>query len=1035
MNRRLFFLIAICLLALSGCKGGSGTAGLTPHIPIYNSQGLPGHEHTRDTQNILGHPVIVRDGWLQPWMDYDTLLVWSMNFIVDGPVYPSGDGFLPAYLVTSSYSSDGPRDPSFFPEDGIFRGGANINNQGGNAYFAMKLFRYYYPYTGDKRALIPVREFLDRMMMFRTPEDWAWPGMVRVQDNDNPDGIYLDERLETDKAGMVGVAYLDFAKYTGEKKYREMGEHIARLLLRHIQEGSAEESPLPFRVNMRTGEPEDVYTSDMIFVVEFLDKLLDGETSLDKAEVKAKRDLVFNWVMDYPMKNGLWSGYFEDVKKYITNMNQFAPMETARYLLNNPEADPDWKQHVLDLLAFVKGRFGGVTRYGGTSVCEQDVCFGEMGSHTARYGSVLARWSAAMQSEQAKKEALSTLALAEYMAYNSRSKGNMSVNSVGIDWFGSWYSDSYFDYLPHFLEGMAAWPEMIPEGTDHLFQSTSMILDVSYEKGCVKYTACDDNGTERLKLSFRPKVFSGGKPLPKSQWSFGKWRDCDGILTIHRKGVKEIEVVDRDNYIPTLLGRPVVLKDGTVQPWLNYDSLLTYSMNFLKDCGTIDTPDGPKPAYLVTSKFNEDGTYPEGHNRNNQGGNAYFGMRLFRRYYPYSGDREALRPVGDLLDRMADFPTPEDWAWPGMVRTQDNDNPDGVYLDERIETDKAAMAAIAYLDYARFTGENRYDTLALHIASLLLANTREGNAEASPLPFRINMRTGEVEDAYTSDMIFVVELYDRLLAMDTGLDKADIQAKRDLVLKWILDYPVKNGLWSGYFEDVEKAYTNLNQFAPMETARYFLDHPEADPQWKQDVPALLAFVKDRFGKTVRYGGTSIREQDVCFIEMSSHAARYASVLAKWAGETGDKEARKEALATFALAEYSAYNRYSEREKAINSTGLGYPKCWFSDSYFDYLPHYLEGMAAWPEMIPEGTDHLFQSTSMILDVSYADGSVKYTASEGEGTERLKLSFKPAVLSGGNPLAKSQWSYGKWRGCSGILTIQRKGEKEIEIVESK
>ncbi|MBR4755973.1 MAG: hypothetical protein IK076_03440, partial [Bacteroidales bacterium] len=529
-------------------------------------------------------------------------------------------------------------------------------------------------------------------------------------------------------------------------------EYIARLLLRHIQEGSAEESPLPFRVNMRTGEPEDVYTSDMIFVVEFLDKLLDGETSLDKAEVKANRDLVFNWVMDYPMKNGLWSGYFEDVKKYITNMNQFAPMETARYLLNNPEADPDWKHHVLDLLAFVKGRFGGVTRYGGTSVCEQDVCFGEMGSHTARYGSVLARWSAALQDEQAKKEALSTLALAEYMAYNTRSKGNLSVNSVGIDWFGSWYSDSYFDYLPHFLEGMAAWPEMIPEGTDHLFQSTSMILDVSYEKGCVKYTACDDNGTERLKLSFRPKVFSGGKPLPKSQWSFGKWRDCDGILTIHRKGVKEIEVVDRDNYIPTLLGRPVVLKDGTVQPWLNYDSLLTYSMNFLKDCGTIDTPDGPKPAYLVTSKFNEDGTYPEGHNRNNQGGNAYFGMRLFRRYYPYSGDREALRPVGDLLDRMADFPTPEDWAWPGMVRTQDNDNPDGVYLDERIETDKAAMAALAYLDYARFTGESRYDTLALHIASLLLANTREGNAEASPLPFRINMRTGEVEDAYTSDM-------------------------------------------------------------------------------------------------------------------------------------------------------------------------------------------------------------------------------------------------------------------------------------------
>ena len=534
-----------CMFAVAACCNEPKTARLTPRIPIYNSQGLPGHEHTKDTQNILGHPVIVKDGWLQPWMNYDTMFVWSMNFIIDGPVYESPDGLLPGYLVTSSYGSDGSRNPDFFPEDRIYRNGANINNQGGNAYYAMKLFRYYYPYTGEIRALVPVKELLDRMAKFTTPEDWAWPGMVRVQDNDNPDGIYLDERLETDKAGMVGVAYLDYAKFTGEEKYKVLGEHIAELLLKNIKEGSAEESPLPFRVNMRTGEPEDAYTSDMIFIVEFFDKLLDSDTSLDKALVKAKRDLVFDWVMKNPVANGLWSGYFEDVGKDLSNMNQFAPMETARYLLNNPEACKDYKQVVLDLLAFVKGRFGGVTRYGGTSVCEQDVCFGEMGSHTARYGSVLARWAGEMGCEQAKKEALSTLALAEYMAYNTRSKGNWSVNSVGIDWFGSWYSDSYFDYLPHFLEGMAAWPEMIPEGTDHIFSTTCMLKDVAYAPGSVKYSAFEPDGTERVKLSFTPKVLADGKELPKSQWTFGKWRDCEGILTINRKGVTNIEIVKK----------------------------------------------------------------------------------------------------------------------------------------------------------------------------------------------------------------------------------------------------------------------------------------------------------------------------------------------------------------------------------------------------------------------------------------------------------------------------------------------------------
>ena len=551
-TKRIRLLTAIaCILVMAGCKSGSTTAIMTPGVIVHNSQGIPGHENERGVQKIFEHPIVVKDGWLQPWMDYDSLMVWSMNFLIDGPKAETPDGILPGYLVTSAYEAPGYEYPEFlkvYPEvlegDNIWRGSMNANNQGSNAYFAMKLFRYYYPYTGDIRALIPVKNLLDRMLMFPTPNDWAWPGMVRTQDNDDPAGIYLDERLECDKAAMVGVAYLDYAKYSGQEKYYAMAEHIAGLLLAHIKDGSEEESPLPFRVNMRTGETEDAYTADMIFVVEFFDKMLACDTSLDKAEIKAKRDLVFNWIMDYPVKTGLWSGYFEDVPELRFNINQFSPMETARYMLDNPASCNDYKQVVLDLLTFVKGRFGGTVRYGGVSVNEQDGCFYEMGSHTVRYGSVLARWAAETECEQAKKEALATLALAEYSACNHTSKSNISVNSVGITWCGIWYSDSYFDYLPHFLEGMAAWPEIIPEGTDHIFSTTSMLKDVEYSTGSVKYTALDADGTEMIKLSFKPKVLSGGKPLPASCWTFGSMRGCDNILTINRNGVTDIEIVN-----------------------------------------------------------------------------------------------------------------------------------------------------------------------------------------------------------------------------------------------------------------------------------------------------------------------------------------------------------------------------------------------------------------------------------------------------------------------------------------------------------
>ena len=78
--RALNFIIVIaCALLLAGCKQSSTSTVMTPRIPVYNSQGLPGVEHKEHKQEILDHQVMVKDGWLQPWMDYDSLLVWSMN--------------------------------------------------------------------------------------------------------------------------------------------------------------------------------------------------------------------------------------------------------------------------------------------------------------------------------------------------------------------------------------------------------------------------------------------------------------------------------------------------------------------------------------------------------------------------------------------------------------------------------------------------------------------------------------------------------------------------------------------------------------------------------------------------------------------------------------------------------------------------------------------------------------------------------------------------------------------------------------------
>ena len=93
------------------------------------------------------------------------------------------------------------------------------------------------------------------------------------------------------------------------------------------------------------------------------------------------------------MENNYWSAYFEDVaSNSYANINQQNPMETARYLIDHPTMDPLYKQHILKLIKFVKYRFGNISRYGATSVMEQDACFAEMSSHTSRYASVVAKW-------------------------------------------------------------------------------------------------------------------------------------------------------------------------------------------------------------------------------------------------------------------------------------------------------------------------------------------------------------------------------------------------------------------------------------------------------------------------------------------------------------------------------------------------------------------------------------------------------------------------------------------------------------------
>lgn len=473
---------------------------------------------------------------------------------------------------------------------------------------------------------------------------------------------------------------------------------------------------------------------------------------------------------------------------------------------------------------------------------------------------------------------------------------------------------------------------------------------------------------------------------------------------------------------------------GRLQPWTSYDNVLRYSQNFITNCPTTPTAFGNDPWYLVTSKLNADGTYMA--NQNCQGSHAYWATQTLSKYYAYSGDAAAIQPVRNILDRIMQYQTPAGAAWANCPITQDN-SPDGQYTDTYSEPDKMAMVGSAYVGFYKLTGEQKYLNAAVGIANTLAQKVQPGTATTSPLPFRVQVGNGAATGSYTSDMVAPVRLFGDLMAVgQTG--GGTYQAASSTLWNWVMAYPMKNNAWSGYYEDAPNNTANLNQQVPMETARYILQHPELDPNYKQDVPTLLNWVKQRFGQTERYGATSIREQDDCFYEMSSHTSRYASVEAKWYGtlananDPGAAAAREEARASLALSTYSAYSKYSTNGNGINYVGVGYTNPWFVDSYFDYMDHFLDAMKDMPELAPSDSDHILSSTSVLSSVTYRPGDIFYTAFDPAGQEIMRLTFVPQmVFADGQLLDRSQWTFGEYRGVSDVLIINRLSALNIEI----
>jgi hypothetical protein len=326
-----------------------------------------------------------------------------------------------------------------------------------------------------------------------------------------------------------------------------------------------------------------------------------------------------------------------------------------------------------------------------------------------------------------------------------------------------------------------------------------------------------------------------------------------------------------------------------------------------------------------------------------------------------------------------------------------------------LEPGEAGSFGHALLTLYKITGTVRYRDAAIKIANTLAGKISTAGDDAnSPWPYRVHARNGTINSSYTASYTETLRLFDELIRLNPGYS-ASYSSARTTLTTWLKNYPMKTNDWGPFFEDIG-SYSNT-EINAVEMARYILENPQWDANWKQDSRAILDFTFTTFGNTdwSSSGVTVMNEQSAYMVPGNSHTSRYASVELIYADKTGDTTKKDRAIRELNWATYMVNNN-GENTYLENCT-------WYTDGYGDFVRHYLRSMTACPQLAPSNANHLLGSTSVIQKITYGGDSITYTKFDSVSTELVKCgAWTPQGIRGGTMA---------WDNTGKVLTVTAVG----------
>jgi hypothetical protein len=410
--------------------------------------------------------------------------------------------------------------------------------------------------------------------------------------------------------------------------------------------------------------------------------------------------------------------------------------------------------------------------------------------------------------------------------------------------------------------------------------------------------------------------------------------------------------------------------------------------------------------------------------------------------YQYSGDQAVLDNMKYIANFYLDYGLSSAASlWPNIPfpanETGDNPVRTGFFNGDMIEgvgvtqPDKAGSFGAELVTLYKMTNAQRYLSSAIKIANTLAGKVIPGDNDHSPLPFKVNVNTGQIIGAYTTNWTGTLQLFDGLIALNQG-NVASYTSARDAISAWLKTYPITTHKWGPFFEDISVwSDTEINADT---LAWYVLEHPQWDANWQSIARDILNNTESTFGNATwnginwtQYGVLPIGEQSVYMVPGNSHTSRHGSVELIYAAKTGDTTRKAGAIrelnwATY-MVDFDGANRYPQNA------------VWLTDGYGDYVRHYLRAMAAAPELAPDGENHLLQSSSVVKSIAYQTNQVSFTTFDTRSTELLKLAFIPnrvtvdgILLTKRTNLNAEGWVFDV---ASGVLRIRHDAGRQVVV----